>query len=789
MGQTTQSRNDASTTSGARMHASTDSAFMTPSPGASADNGEHPSNQPVISRELTRVAWLLDFSRRAFGLPLTEPLTPLVSQAVRSVCQSEVGAFWQTRQLATDASPVFAAAGQAAPAEWLAQLGTTLLADAVRKGQQTAWELSGAELVDISPACHLARAVAFPCCDSSGQVMALLLAGHTQTGCDAAATHPNDISNALSLLGQQVTAVLENRKERHLLAREAHNARAAEERQSLVLRGSGIGWWNIQLRDLHAQFSDTWWTLLGREPHAALFDPGSWETLVHPEDLERVTAVLTRALRGTDSQCESHFRVQHSAGHYLYVLARASIVRDARGNPIRFAGTLVDLTDCKKAEDQMRKLAFFDPLTNLPNRRMMLDRLLNSLKQSSRTHRHGALMVLDLDRFKQLNDTRGHDVGDVLLKQVGDRLTASVRECDTVARLGGDEYVVILEHLDADAGKAANDAIAFGNKLLHILGAPYYLEGPDLPFCMGTSMGIALFNGKEAADTLLRQADVALYRAKDAGRHTVRLFDEAAQRQVDARLAMEDGLRRALNSNEFHLDYQPLVDLAGQVIGAEALLRWTPAEGLDRGLTVPPNEFIPLAETNGLILPIGRWVIAAACRQLAQWQAVPETAGLVLSINVSARQFQDAAFVDDVRDALALSGAHPAGLKIELTEAVVMGNEAQTLDCMNRLKALGVKLSLDDFGTGYSSLARLQRLPLDEIKIDRSFVCSGPPGGTDALIVSAILAMSRSLDLPVVAEGVETQQQLDRLTIQGCTLFQGYLFGSPSIAGRVMAQH
>ena len=282
---------------------------------------------------------------------------------------------------------------------------------------------------------------------------------------------------------------------------------------------------------------------------------------------------------------------------------------------------------------------------------------------------------------------------------------------------------------------------------------------------------------------------MALYRAKDAGRHTVRMFDEAAQRQVDARLAMEDGLRRALNSNEFHLDYQPLVDVAGQVIGAEALLRWTPAEGVGSGLTVPPNEFIPLAETNGLILPIGRWVIAAACRQLAQWQAAPETANLVLSVNVSARQFQDVAFVNDVRDALALSGAHPTGLKIELTEAVVMGNESHTLDCMNRLKALGVKLSLDDFGTGYSSLARLQRLPLDEIKIDRSFVCSGPPGGTDALIVSAILAMSRSLDLSVVAEGVETQQQLDQLTTQGCTLFQGYLFGSPSIAGRVMAPH
>jgi diguanylate cyclase (GGDEF)-like protein/PAS domain S-box-containing protein len=751
------------------MHASTDSAFMTPSPGASADNGGHPSNQPVISRELTRVAWLLDFSRRAFGLPLTEPLTPLVSQAVRSVCQSEVGAFWQTRQLATDASPAFAAAGQAAPAEWLAQLGTTLLTYAVRNGQQMAWELSGAELADISPACHLARVVAFPCCDSSGQVMALLLAGHTQTGCDAAATHPNDTSNALSLLGQQVTAVLENRKERHLLAREAHNARAAEERQSLVLRGSGIGWWNIQLRDLHAQFSDTWWTLLGREPHAALFDPGSWESLVHPEDLERVTAVLTRALRGTDSQCESHFRVQHSAGHYLYVLARASIVRDARGNPIRFAGTLVDLTDCKKAEDQMRKLAFFDPLTNLPNRRMMLDRLLNSLKQSSRTHRHGALMVLDLDRFKQLNDTRGHDVGDVLLKQVGDRLTASVRECDTVARLGGDEYVVILEHLDADAGKAANDAIAFGNKLLHILGAPYYLEGPDLPFSMGTSMGIALFNGKEAADTLLRQADVALYRAKDAGRHTVRLFDEAAQRQVDARLAMEDGLRRALNSNEFHLDYHPLVDVAGQVIGAEALLRWQTTSGE----LILPNKFIPIAEETGLINLIGSWVLKEACRQGKQWldQGFQP---IRIAVNLSPQQFLHNDICEIVMQTLAETGFPASYLELELTESALMKREKEAIDILNRLHAFGVHLAIDDFGTGYSSLAYLKAFPLDVLKIDKSFIDDIPKDTDDMEITATIIAMAKNLRMQVIAEGVETAEQMAFLRSRHCDYYQGY---------------
>jgi diguanylate cyclase (GGDEF)-like protein len=783
------SHHDTPTNMGARMHASAHPPLLPLSPEATGVQRGSSASHHAIQTEVTGMACLLDFSLKAFSLPLFDHLPPLVAKAVQTLCQSDIGAVWHTRYMATDTSPTLAMVGHTAPTDLLEQTGAALLADIVRKGQRAAWELSDSELTAISPVCRLARAFACPCSDRSGHVVAVLLAGFTQAVCDSGTEQPLDICTALSLLGQQVAVVLENRKERHLLAREARNARAVQERQSLVLRDSGIGWWNIQLQDLHAQFSDTWWTMLGREPLATPFDPGAWGKWVHPEDLERVTAVLTQAFRGTDSQCESYFRVHHSAGHYLHVLARASIVRDAHGKPTKFAGTLVDLTDCKKAEDQMRTLAFFDPLTNLPNRRMMLDRLLNSLKQSSRTKRHGALMVLDLDRFKQLNDTRGHDVGDRLLKQVGDRLTASVRECDTVARLGGDEYIVILAHLDSDSGKAASNAIAFGNKLLQILGDPYYLEGPDLPLRMGTSMGIALFNGKEAADTLLRQADVALYRAKDAGRHTVRLFDEAAQRQVDARQAMEDGLRRALNSEEFHLDYQPLVDATGHVMGAEALLRWTPAEGLGCGLTVPPNEFIPLAETNGLILPIGRWVISAACRQLALWQSAPDTANLVLSINVSARQFQDVAFVDDVRDALHQSGAHPSGLKIELTEAVVMADESQTLDCMNRLKALGVKLSLDDFGTGYSSLARLQKLPLDEIKIDRSFVGNGSFDDTDTLIVSAILAMSRSLDLSVVAEGVETRQQFDRLTTQGCTLFQGYLFGSPSLAGHVMTQH
>ena len=749
-------------------------------------NDEWVSHGERMHRELERMARLHDFTRQA--LRATE-LAPLIAQALTDVFEAEVGAVWHTDPLLAETNLAFAAAGANIPHSAFKHLGHALMEGTALSGRQTAWMLSGTELAALSPTLNLVQAAVCPCLDAANQLVAVLLIGHTEHGAELNNPLEPEVCGALTAMGQQSAALLENRQHIQAMARHTQGLQASEERLSLVLRSSKDGWWDINLKDLNIFFSERWWTLLGHTPGAVPADPLAWQALVHPEDLEHVNASLARAMKGISGECEAEFRVRHKGGHYIHVLARATVGRDEHNKPMRFTGSIIDLTERKRAEDQIRKLAFFDPLTGLPNRRMMLEQLQKTLGHTSRTKRHGALLMLDLDRFKQLNDTRGHEVGDLLLQQVGERLKASVREHDTVARMGGDEYIVILEHLESNASDAANHAQAFGQKLLQVLSAPFYLEGPDLTCEIGASIGIALFQGRESTDHLLRQADVALYRAKDAGRNTVRLFDADAQRQVDARYAIEGNLRKALGSNEFHLDYQPMVDAAGNVVGAEALLRWTPGDGPGKGAAVAPNDFIPLAEETGLILPIGRWVLGAACRQLALWQQAPETANLILSVNVSARQFREAEFVDDVKAALATSGANPAGLKIELTEAVVMSGELQALACMHSLKELGVKLSLDDFGTGYSSLSYLTRLPLDEIKIDRSFVRDVPSESGDLAIVHAILAMSRSLDLAVVAEGVETRQQFDMLANQGCVLFQGYLFGHPSAAGSVMSKH
>jgi diguanylate cyclase (GGDEF)-like protein/PAS domain S-box-containing protein len=451
-------------------------------------------------------------------------------------------------------------------------------------------------------------------------------------------------------------------------------------------------------------------------------------------------------------------------------------VRDSAGDISHYLAVKHDITDRKRAEAEIHNLAYFDPLTNLPNRRLLLDRLNQALIASKRSQAFGALMILDLDNFKFLNDTRGHDMGDQLLVEVARRLAASVRQEDTVARMGGDEYVVILENLSPDEATAARQAEMIADKARLALGRPYALEGAERPHEATASIGITLFRGLDAgADMLLKQADVALYQAKDAGRDRLRFFNQAMQAAIDARAALEAALRQALSQDELRLHYQPQVDGEGRVIGAEALLRWfRPGVGL-----VPPASFIPVAEETGLILPVGDWVVRTACAQLQTWSGQARTRHLRLAINVSARQFHQADFVGQIAYCLRQSGIDPARLKLELTESVVLENVEEVIERMRQLKALGVSFSLDDFGTGYSSLAYLKRLPLDQLKIDRSFVRDLNVDLNDAAIVRAILAMSSSLGLDVIAEGVETVPQHDFLRRNGCQAFQGYLYGKP----------
>ena len=449
-------------------------------------------------------------------------------------------------------------------------------------------------------------------------------------------------------------------------------------------------------------------------------------------------------------------------------------VRNSDNEVSHYVASLTDITQRKAAEKEIENLAFYDSLTRLPNRRLLMERLKQALLSSTRTGQQGALMMLDLDNFKTVNDTLGHNVGDLLLLQVGQRLLQCVPEHDTVARLGGDEFVVLLENLSSDTASAATQAESVGHKILHSLGQSYNLDGVS---CHNTpSIGITLFaNGPCALEEPLKQADIALYQAKEAGRNTLRFFDTAMHAAIMQRAELESSLREALARQQFLLHFQPQLDAQRRTIGAEVLVRWQHPQ---RGM-VSPAEFIPLLEDTGLIIPLGLWVLETACAQLKRWQGHPATDHLSLAVNVSPRQFHHADFANEVLQVLARTGANPSQLKLELTESLLIEDVEGVIAKMALLKNEGVRFSLDDFGTGYSSLAHLKRLPLDQLKIDQSFVRDVLVDANDATIARTVIALGQSMGLDVIAEGVETEGQHAFLLAHGCDAFQGYLFSRP----------
>jgi diguanylate cyclase (GGDEF)-like protein/PAS domain S-box-containing protein len=449
-------------------------------------------------------------------------------------------------------------------------------------------------------------------------------------------------------------------------------------------------------------------------------------------------------------------------------------VKNRDGAIVNYVASLADITLHKAAEEEIKTLAFFDTLTRLPNRRLLLDRLQQALVASMRSDKSGAILFLDLDNFKNLNDTLGHDIGDLLLQQVAERLHSCVREGDTVARIGGDEFVVILEDLSTEAIEAAAQTETVGWKIISSLNQPYQLneyEAHSTP-----SIGATLFDGRpQLIDDLFKQADIAMYQAKKAGRNTMRFFDPQMQDTLNIRAAIETDLRKSIERRQFQLYYQIQVDDKRRPLGAEALIRWIHPE---RGM-VSPDQFIPLAEETGLILSIGQWVLESACAQLKEWERNPLARDLVLAVNVSAKQFRQNDFAARVREIVQRFAINPARLKLELTESMLQEDIEDTIAIMNSLKEIGVLFSLDDFGTGYSSLQYIKRLPLDQIKIDQSFVHDLGMSNDDRAIVKAIIAMARSLDMEVIAEGVETENQRSMLISNGCFQFQGYLFSKP----------
>ena len=466
-------------------------------------------------------------------------------------------------------------------------------------------------------------------------------------------------------------------------------------------------------------------------------------------------------------------QLQRKDGTLVHVFSSHAYIQ-VPGHPPEMFCIDIDISGRKAAEDEARYLAFYDALTQLPNRRLLVDRLQQVLVNGARSGLTTAVLFVDLDNFKTLNDTRGHEVGDLLLKDVAQRLRSCVREQDTVARLGGDEFVVVLQNLSSDAPEAAAQARTLGELILAQLRQPYELAGHEHHFT--ASIGVTLLtHQRDSVDEVLKQADMAMYRAKDAGRNTLRFFAPDMQQAVNRRALLETELHNGLRRAQFLLLYQPQVDSQGRVTGAEALVRWQhPVQGM-----VPPSEFIPLAEESGLILPLGHWVMETALRQQARWQQDPVFAHLSLAINVSARQFLQDDFVAQVLALVRQTGANPAQIKLELTESLLLDNVDSVIATMRALKAHGLGFSLDDFGTGYSSPSYLKRLPLDQIKIDQGFVRDVLLDASDAAIARSIIALAGSLGLSVIAEGVETTAHHQFLLAHGCQAFQGYLFGRP----------
>lgn len=492
-------------------------------------------------------------------------------------------------------------------------------------------------------------------------------------------------------------------------------------------------------------------------------------------------AIAEANAKGSSYGAQIHIKVPAGELWFELSIARKQAYRSEQPTFIVLSR---DITERNQAQLRIEQLAFSDMLTGLPNRRLFLDRLRQSMAVSERNHSYCALLFLDIDKFKTLNDTLGHQIGDLLLVEIAERLRRAVREYDTVARLGGDEFVVLLEQLDTHEDEAAQQAQNVAEKVAAQLRREYELACHKY---IGTSsIGIALFCGQSmSSDELLRRADLAMYQAKSSGRSAVCFFDPEMQASIAARQALEIDLKQAIIHEEFFLCFQPQFDSGGGMVGAEALLRWrSPQRGL-----VPPDEFIGLAEESGLILPIGHWVMREVCRCIEDWRRYPELARITVSVNVSAKQIALPTFVEEVQELLSFYAVEPARLKLEITETMLVDRIDEIIAKINELRAVGVRFSLDDFGTGYSSLSYLKRLPFDQVKIDQSFARGALDDPNDAAICRAIIALGRALNLEVVAEGIETEAQWSFFKAEGCRYGQGYLFGKPMAEGDFVALH
>ena len=600
----------------------------------------------------------------------------------------------------------------------------------------------------------------------------------------ATGTNSPSVEEWQSFVDSLDRAYTESDKDRYLMERSLmissqemqeiyEQLRESEARYALAAQGANDGLWDWDLDTGETYYSPRWMEILGIErEETKKASKNCWLDRIHSDDQESVKEELETHLSGQSNHFRNEHRVLHKNGSYRWVLIRGLAVRNAKGAAYRIAGSLTDITERKQFEEKLAHDAFHDALTGLPNRSLLMARLEKSLSQIKYDNRYSfAVFFVDVDRFKTINDSMGHQAGDEMLLKLAEILQSLTRSNDLIARLGGDEFVILFENI-----KDQRQITKIAERLLVQLQRPLRITGKQV--YSSVSIGIAFGSDKYSdSEEIVRDADLAMYRAKVNGKGRFEVFDSGMRSGVESPMQLELDLRRAHEQKEFVLHYQPIVSLDDEsVIGFEALVRW---KHFSRGM-IPPNDFIPVAEETGLILPIGQWILQEACRQMREWQEkYPLSKLLTISVNLSARQLEQQDLSKQIADILHESRLDPKLLRLEITESVIMHNADQAILTVNELREMGVRVSIDDFGTGYSSLGYLHRFPVDTLKVDRSFINRIGNEGENAEIVQTIIDLASNLDMEVVAEGVETIEQLDFLKKSNCKYGQGYYYSKP----------
>ena len=718
-----------------------------------------------LDRQVHQLTRLNRVSDELLGVDASATMAKRFAEATVDVLDVALAAVW----VFDDDAVQFAVCGPLQHALPWEEAGTVLASELRDAGVRHAipldpfWldQLSGAKLLDP---------IVCPCFGQADEIEAVILAANTVDMAGMSEPLSAEAQEVVTLISQKLAAHIDAMAARGAVHEQMERVQHSEHRLALVLKGTNDGWWDWDIAGGTCFLSQRWRQMLGLRPTAEELD-GFWLAWIHPDDRPGFETILNAALGSDTTSVEAELHLAHASGDYLPVLVRGTITRDDRGEPVRFTGSILDLSERKRQEQQVRRLAFYDPLTDLPNRRLLLSRLRETFEHNTRSRHIAAVLMLDLDRFKVLNDTHGHAAGDQMLQMAASRLQLLLGEPAIVARLSGDEFIVVLPDLGRDEEAALAAALRRAQEVREVFHSPFHLDVTTIH--QSTTIGVALaVGGALTVDEILQRADLAMYAAKSAGRNAVRVFEMQMLTDAEQWSRFESRLRMAFQGGGLTMYYQPQVDATGVLRGVESLLRWIP----QGGSAVRTDDIIMSAEDSGLIHELGLWVLQTACEQAAAWSAGPDCR---IAVNLGATEFLHPDFPERVLSILRSTGVPGSAIRLEITEATVVSDLEFAADRMEMLRSHGIEFSLDDFGTGYSSLTYLRRLPLSEVKIDRSFVKDFPRDPQDAAIVSAVISLGSSLGLRVIAEGVETREQFDALTLAGCDIFQGFLVGTP----------